>query len=62
LVDIVKIAAAKQLKYRLTPYNIYKIKRVINVVLMIFGAFLMVQGFFPSEKEIIQNKIEQLKE
>jgi hypothetical protein len=29
---------------------------------MIFGAFLMVQGFFPSEKEIIQNKIEQLKE
>jgi threonine/homoserine/homoserine lactone efflux protein len=62
LVDIVKIAAAKQLKHRLTPYNIYKIKRVINVVLMIFGAFLMVQGFFPSEKEIIQNKIEQLKE
>jgi threonine/homoserine/homoserine lactone efflux protein len=62
LVDMIKISAAKQLKNRLTPYNIYKIKRIINVVLMIFGAFLMVQGFFPSEKEIIQNKIEQLKE
>jgi threonine/homoserine/homoserine lactone efflux protein len=62
VVDVVKILVAKQLKHRLTPFNIYKIKRIINVVLMIFGLFLMVQGFFPNEKEIIQNKIEQLKE
>jgi len=47
---------AKQLKSKLTPYNIYKIKRIISVVLMIFGSFLMVQGLFPKEKEMIQEK------
>lgn len=56
LIDILKINVAKQLKSKLTPYNIYKIKRVISVVLMIFGSFLMVQGFFPKEKELIQEK------
>jgi hypothetical protein len=29
---------------------------------MIFGGFLMVQGFFPKEKEMIKEKLEQLKE
>jgi threonine/homoserine/homoserine lactone efflux protein len=62
LVDLLKINVAKQLKSRLTPYNIYKIKRIISVVLMIFGGFLMVQGFFPKEKELIKEKLEMLKE
>ncbi len=61
-VDVVKILVAKQLKSRLTPYNIHKIKRVISVILMIFGFFLIAQGFFPNEKEMIERKIEQLKE
>lgn len=60
-VDVVKILVAKQLKSRMTPYNIYKIKRVISIILMIFGGFLMAQGFFPKEKEMIQEKMEQLK-
>ena len=58
-IDILKINVAKQLKSKLTPYNIYKIKRVISVVLMIFGSFLIVQGFFPEEKELIKQKIEK---
>lgn len=61
-VDIVKILVAKQLKSRLTPYNIHKIKRIISVILMIFGFFLIAQGFFPNEKEMIEKRIEQLKE
>lgn len=61
-VDVLKILVAKQLKSKLTPFNIYKIKRVISVILMIFGGFLMVQGFFPKEKEMIKEKLEQLKE
>lgn len=61
-VDILKIMVAKQLKSKLTPFNIYKIKRVISVILMIFGGFLMVQGLFPKEKEMIKEKLEQLKE
>ncbi len=47
IVDIIKMMVAKQLKSRMTPYNIYKIKRVISIILMIFGGFLMAQGFFP---------------
>jgi threonine/homoserine/homoserine lactone efflux protein len=62
LTDIVKIVLAKQLKNRLTPYIIYKIKRVISAVLMIFGFFLIVQGFFPKEKEMIKEKIERMNE
>ncbi|MCL9804122.1 LysE family translocator [Flavobacterium amniphilum] len=62
MVDVVKILVAKQLKSRLTPYNIHKIKRIISVILMIFGIFLIAQGFFPNEKEMIEKKIEQLKE
>ena len=58
-IDILKINVAKQLKSKLTPFNIYKIKRIISVVLMIFGAFLIVQGFFPKEKEMLQNSIEK---
>lgn len=62
LVDIIKIMVAKQLKSRMTPHNIYKIKRVISIVLMIFGVFLIAQGIFPKEKEMLQQKLEQLKE
>ncbi|POS03011.1 LysE family translocator [Flavobacterium croceum] len=60
-VDLLKILVAKQLKSRLTPFNIYKIKRIISIILMIFGSFLIIQGFFPNEKEIIKQQIEDLK-
>lgn len=56
-VDILKIMVAKQLKSKLTPNNIYKIKRVISVILMIFGSFLIVQGFFPNEKKMIEQQL-----
>lgn len=61
IVDIIKMLVAKQLKSRMTPYNIYKIKRLISIILMIFGGFLMAQGFFPKEKEMIKEKLEQFK-
>lgn len=59
LVDVLKIQLAKKLKSKLTPYNIYKIKRIISVILMVFGVFLMIQGLFPAEKERLKEKIEQ---
>ena len=54
--DVAKIILAKQLKNRLTPSNIYKIKRVISLVIIIFGLFFMLQGFFPKEKDIFKEK------
>lgn len=55
--DIGKILLAKQLKNKLTPSNIYKIKRVISIIILIFGLFFILQGFFPKEKEMITNKL-----
>jgi len=62
LTDVIKILIAKQLKNKLTPYLIYKVKRAINVILMIFGFFLIIQGFFPKEKEIIKERLEKFKQ
>jgi threonine/homoserine/homoserine lactone efflux protein len=61
LFDVAKIILAKQLKNKLTPQNIYKIKRVISIVILIFGIFFILQGIFPKEKEKIQEKLEQFK-
>lgn len=58
LFDVAKILLAKQLKNKLTPQNIYKIKRVISMIILIFGLFFMLQGFFPKMKENITNKID----
>lgn len=60
--DVVKILLAKQLKHRLTPTNIYKIKRIISFVLVIFGVFFILQGIFPGMKDDITNKIEHTTE
>ena len=58
-IDVVKIILAKQLKHRLTPVNIYKIKRVISFILIIFGVFFLLQGVFPGFKEKVVDKIEE---
>lgn len=56
--DVVKILLAKQLKHRLTPTNIYKIKRIISFVLVIFGVFFILQGLFPGMKDKVTDRIE----
>lgn len=61
LVDCIKILLAKQLKHKLTPYLIFRIKRIISLILIFFGAVLMFQGFFPGEKEKIKGVIENIR-
>ncbi|WKL46712.1 LysE family transporter [Flavobacterium pectinovorum] len=60
LVDCIKILLAKQLKSKMTPRNILKIKKVISIVLMIFGLVLITQGWFPGEKEMVKNAFEKM--
>jgi len=60
LVDCLKILLAKQLKSKMTPTNILKIKKGISIVLMVFGVALMVQGWFPKEKEMVRNAFEKI--
>ncbi|GGD17258.1 LysE family translocator [Hyunsoonleella pacifica] len=60
LVDLLKIVVAKQLKSKLTPRLIFKTKKVVALVIFSFGILLLVQGFFPKEKEIIKEQLEKI--
>ena len=60
LTDLVKIAAAKNLKNKLTPRLIYKTKKIIALVILGFGILLLAQGFFPKEKEMLKERLEQI--
>lgn len=57
ITDLVKIVLAKQLKKKLTPLVIYRVKRGMGIFLIIFGAFVMLKGIIPKEKieKIINN-------
>ena len=59
-VDCIKILLAKQLKTKLTPTNILKIKKGISIVLMVFGIALIIQGWFPEEKEKLKDVLERI--
>jgi threonine/homoserine/homoserine lactone efflux protein len=62
LTDLLKILLAKQLKNKLTPHVIRKIKRGMGIALMIFGLVLAFQGFLPTETiDKIDNAIENVK-
>ncbi|CAM1369921.1 Threonine/homoserine/homoserine lactone efflux protein [Tenacibaculum sediminilitoris] len=58
ITDLGKILLAKQLKSKLTPLVIYRIKRGMGVLLIVFGAVLMLKGFIPKSK--IDNLIEKV--
>nr|WP_199002709.1 LysE family transporter [Flavobacterium sp. ASV13] len=60
VVDCLKILLAKQLKSKMTPTNILKIKKGISIVLMVFGVVLITQGWFPKEKEMVKNAFEKM--
>ncbi|QNM85125.1 LysE family transporter [Polaribacter pectinis] len=48
--DIGKILLAKQLKSKMTPLVVYKVKKVMGILLIIFGFLLMLKGFIPNER------------
>ena len=60
IVDCIKIILAKQLKTKMTPSNILKIKKTISIVLMVFGIVLITQGWFPEEKQMVKNALEKI--
>jgi len=59
LVDLIKILVAKKLRNKLTPRLIFKTKKLIALVILGFGVILLIQGFFPNEKELIKEKLEK---
>lgn len=60
ITDIFKILVAKQLRRFLTAKNIFKVKQVISIILMVFGTALLVQGWFPNEGKMVKSAIKKL--
>jgi len=58
--DIFKVLLAKQLRNKLNPKNILIIKKFISIVLIISGVFLLSQGLFPKDKQIVDKAFEKL--
>jgi hypothetical protein len=57
-VDLLKIAAAKKLKHKLTPRVIIKTKKWVSMLIVFFGVFMLFQGVLPSEVTKNIQKIE----
>ncbi|MBJ7879650.1 LysE family translocator [Gelidibacter salicanalis] len=60
IIDIFKILIAKKLKNKLTPRLIFKAKKIIALVILGFGILLLSQVFFPKEKELLKDQLEQI--
>ncbi len=61
VVDIIKILLAKRLKRKLTPKRIYLIKRIISMIMFVFGIFLIMKGVLPTKMEQnIKDRIEKI--
>jgi len=59
--DLGKILLAKQLKSKMTPMVIYRIKKTMGVLLIVFGVILMLKGFLPKNNSI-DNLIEKVEQ
>lgn len=57
ITDVFKILLAKQLKSKLTPENILKVKKVSTIILIVFGLVIMSKSFVKNDPEFIKNKI-----
>ena len=60
LIDIGKIVLSKQLKHKMTPNNILKMKKITSILLIIFGCILMFQGWFPSDQKLAKEVLEKI--
>jgi threonine/homoserine/homoserine lactone efflux protein len=60
VVDTGKILLAKQLKHKMTPKNILSIKKIISLLLIVFGLTIMLQGWFPSDQKIVKKALEKI--
>lgn len=62
IIDLFKIALAKQLKKQLTLKRILKIKKLLGLILIICGLVLITKGFLPKDQLNPQTIIEEIRE
>jgi threonine/homoserine/homoserine lactone efflux protein len=59
IVDILKILLAKRLKNKLTPRKILVSKKVISIIIFIFGLVLIFRGAAPEQVSKIEEQVEE---
>ena len=62
IVDLGKIILAKQLKRFLTPRRIFKVKKLLGLILIICGLVLTIKGFLPKDKMDIKKGLENFRD
>jgi threonine/homoserine/homoserine lactone efflux protein len=62
ITDLFKILLAKQLKRKLTPSRILKVKKLLGLILVICGLVLIIKGFLPKDQLNPQDLIEEIAE
>jgi len=62
VVDLGKIVLAKQLKRFLTPRRIFKVKKLLGLILIICGLILTIKGFLPKDKMDIKKGLENFRD
>ncbi|TKS57482.1 LysE family translocator [Mesohalobacter halotolerans] len=58
VVDVCKILLAKTLKHKLTPTRIAVSKKIISILIIIFGVVLILRGIVPKQVSKIEQKVE----
>ncbi len=58
-VDIIKILLAKRLKNKLTPKRILVSKKIISIIIFIFGIVLILRGAAPEQASKIEQEVEE---
>lgn len=60
IVDVIKIITAKKLRSKMTPATVFKMKKAIGLVLVVFGAVLFSKAYIPEDKmKKLENAIEK---
>ena len=60
IIDLGKIFLAKRLNAKLTAHRIYRFKKIIGALIIVFGIFLLLKGVVPDEiNDKIENRIER---
>lgn len=57
--DVIKIILAKQLKNKLSPNIVYRLKQGVNIILVLFGCLIMLQGAAPEKSMRLHHRLEQ---
>lgn len=61
ITDLIKILLAKQLKRKLTPVRILKVKKLLGLILIVCGLVMITKGFLPKDQLNPQDLIEDIR-